>query len=89
MLTMLELWSHNASASYFFLLYEGRKRWVGDPGIGPVFLVVSTEVAGMTLFFVGFVYIEICASLGVWQFINLYLTVGGAQYHVSRAPREA
>ena len=70
-------------------MYEGRKRWVGDPGIGPVFLVVSTEVAGMTLFFVGFVYIEICASLGVWQFINLYLTVGGAQYHVSRAPREA
>ena len=70
-------------------VYEGRKRWVGDPGIGPVFLVVSTEVAGMTLFFVGFVYIEVCASLGVWQFINLYLTVGGAQYHVSRAPREA
>ncbi len=54
-----------------------------------MFLVVSTEVAGMTLFFVGFVYIEVCASLGVWQFINLYLTVGGAQYHVSRAPREA
>ena len=47
--------------------YEGRKRWVGDPGIGPVFLVVSTEVAGMTLFFVGFVYIEICSSLGVWH----------------------
>ena len=32
-----------------------------------MFLVVSTEVAGMTLFFVGFVYIEICASLGVWH----------------------
>ena len=44
--------------------YEGRKRWVGDPGIGPVFLVVSTEVAGMTLFFVGFVYIEICRVVG-------------------------
>ena len=73
----------------FDFYYEGRKRWVGDPGIGPVFLVVSTEVAGMTLFFVGFVYIEICASLGVWQFINLYLTVGSAQYRVSRAPREA
>ena len=70
-------------------VYEGRKRWVGDPGIGPVFLVVSTEVAGMTLFFVGFVYIEICRVVGCVAFISLYLTVGGAQYRVSRAPREA
>ena len=33
--------------------YEGRKRWVGDPGIGPVFLVVSTEVAGMSCSLLG------------------------------------
>ena len=54
-----------------------------------MFLVVSTEVAGMTLFFVGFVYIEICRVVGCVAFISLYLTVGGAQYRVSRAPREA
>ena len=32
---------------------EGRRRWVGDPGIGPVFLVVSTEVAGLSCSLLG------------------------------------
>ena len=45
--------------------------------------------SGLELFFVGFVYIEICRVVGCVAFISLYLTVGGAQYRVSRAPREA